>query len=78
MSDEVMDETGTAVQPEIDSIWLTRTSVKPFWLAVTLTLSLLGLFSFWPLLVAAGVASIAIAISWLGDSHVETDELPRS
>jgi hypothetical protein len=67
---------GAAPAPEIESIWLTRTSVKPLWLAVAMGLTLVGLFSFLPLLIGGIIAVIAITISWIGDSREESDELP--
>ena len=76
MSSEFIDEAGDAVKPEIESIWLTRTSVKPIWLAFTLGLFFIGLFGFWPLMVGAGIAAIAITIAWIGDSREDSDELP--
>ena len=77
MSDEFIDETGSANdQPEIESIWLTVTSVKPLWLAVSFGLLFIGLFSFRPLMYAAIIAVIAITISWISESRDESDELP--
>ncbi|MFY9265042.1 MAG: hypothetical protein WAO61_06415 [Solirubrobacterales bacterium] len=64
-------------RPQVDPIWLTRTSVKPIWLALTLALALIGLFAFWPLLVGAGIASALITLSWISESRAESDELPR-
>ena len=78
MSDEYIDETGAAPQTEVDSIWLTRTSVKPIWLAGTFGLTLIGLFAFRPLMIGAGVATLGIAIAWIGESRSESDELPLS
>jgi hypothetical protein len=76
MSDEFIDETGKPVQPEVESIWLTVTSVKPLWLAVSIGLMFIGLFSFWPLMVGAAIAVVAITISWITESQEESDELP--
>lgn len=77
MSNEFVDETGPAVdQPEIESIWLTVTSVKPLWLAISIGLALIGLFSFWPLMVGAAIAVVWITISWITESREESDELP--
>jgi hypothetical protein len=76
MSEEFIDETGSAATPEIESIWLTRTSVKPLWLAVSIGLMFIGLFAFWPLMAAAAISVVAITISWIGESREESDELP--
>ncbi|MGH2907464.1 MAG: hypothetical protein ACRDKI_11955 [Solirubrobacterales bacterium] len=76
MSDEFIDEAGSAPQTEVESIWLTRTSVKPVWLAVAIACTLLGLFSFWPLMVGGAVAAVVIALAWLSESREESDELP--
>jgi len=76
MSNEFIDETVAEQQPEVESIWLTRTSVKPLWLALSFGLFFIGLFGFWPLMVGAGIAVIAITIAWISDSRDESDELP--
>jgi hypothetical protein len=76
MSGEFIDEVGAANSPEIESIWLTRTSIKPLWLAISIGVAFIGLFSFWPLMVAGAVSVVLITISWIGDSRTESDELP--
>ena len=77
MSEEFIDETGAADdKPEIESIWLTVTSVKPLWLAVSIGLVFIGLFSFRPLMYAAIIAVVAITISWISESRDESDQLP--
>lgn len=77
MSSETIDTTAApSGRAEVESIWLTRGSNKPIWLAVALLCTLIGLFAFWPLLVAAGVATIAIAFSWASEARHESDELP--
>jgi hypothetical protein len=83
MSDEFIDTVptnsgGTPAAPEIDSIWLTKTSVKPIWLAGFIGLALIGLFAFWPLLIIATVVVIGISLAWLSESREESDELPLS
>lgn len=61
---------------EVTSIWLTRPSVKPVWLALTILGALTGLFAFWPLLVISAVAALLIVLSWAAEARAETDELP--
>ena len=76
---EFIDETGNApLSAEVESIWLTRTSVKPIWLAAMIGVTLIGLFAFWPALVIGAIASIGIVIAWIGESRDENDELPLS
>lgn len=76
--EEFIDEskTGANNQPEVDSIWLTRPSVKPIVLAVAFLLTLIGLFAFRPLMFAGLVTIAWVSIAWIGDSRVESDELP--
>ena len=77
---EFIDEakTGQAPQTEVDSIWLTKTSVKPFWLAVSFMLALCGLFAFRPLMYGAIIAVVWISIAWVLEGRDESDELPLS
>lgn len=71
------DDTATSASAaEITSIWLTRPSVKPIWLALTLLGMLAGLFVFLPLLVLSAVAALLIAISWAAEAHAGSNELP--
>lgn len=77
MNTESPNETTRPSTAEIDSVWLTRGSVKPIWLAGALLATLAGLFSFWPLLVAGAVASVLIAWSWAAEARAESGDLPR-
>lgn len=76
--EEFIDEStiGATAKPEVDSIWLTRPSVKPIVLAVAFLLTLIGLFAFRPLMFAGLVTIAWVSIAWIGDSRVESDELP--
>lgn len=80
MSDhaELIDEvkTGAVNNPEVDSIWLTRPSVKPIVLAVAFMLTLIGLFGWRPLMIFGIVLAVATTIAWISDSREESDELP--
>lgn len=78
--EEFIDESaiGAKAKPEVDSIWLTRPSIKPVVLAVAFLLTLIGLFAFRPLMFAGLVAIAWVSIAWIGDSRVESDELPLS
>jgi hypothetical protein len=78
MSSEVHDETNGPAATEIESVWLTRGSVKPIWLAVSLLATLIGLFAFLPLLVAGAVVSLLIAGRWVSEARAESGELPLS
>lgn len=78
MSSETIDNTTGAESTEIESIWLTRGSNKPIWLAVALLCTLIGLFAFEPLLIAAGAAFLMVAFSWVSEARAESDELPLS
>lgn len=76
--EEFIDEvtTGAASNPEVDSIWLTRPSVKPLVLAVAFTLTLIGLFGWRPLMIFGIVLALGVTIAWITDSRDESDELP--
>ncbi|MGH2959573.1 MAG: hypothetical protein ACRDKE_08190 [Solirubrobacterales bacterium] len=78
--EEFIDEvsTGATTRPEVDSIWLTRPSVKPIVLALAFLFTLIGLFAFPPLMFVGLVAIAWVSIAWIGDSRVESDELPLS
>lgn len=76
--EELIDQTqtGATANPEIDSIWLTRTSIKPIVLAVAFTLTLIGLFAFRPLMDLGIIVAVITTIAWIADSRDESDELP--
>jgi hypothetical protein len=78
MTEELIDESrvADAGAPEVETIWLTRPSVKPFVLAAALMLTLIGLFAFRPLMIVAIVVALVTALKWIGDSRAESDELP--
>jgi hypothetical protein len=78
--EEFIDEStiGATQTPEVDSIWLTRPSVKPIVLAVSLMITLIGLFAFRPVMWIGLVAVVITTVAWIGDSREESDELPLS
>lgn len=63
---------------EVDSIWLTKPSIKPIVLAWAFMLGLIGLFGFRPLMYAMIVVALITIIAWISDSREESDELPLS
>lgn len=71
------EQTGPGTtQPQVDSIWLTRTSTKPIWLAFFILCTFGGLFSFRPLMVVGAVISLGIAVAWALEARAESEELP--
>ena len=80
MSNETIDETrsGATANPEVDSIWLTRPSVKPPLLAASILCALIGLFAYRPLMYAALAAILWISLAWIFENRDESDELPLS
>lgn len=76
--EEFIDEvaTGATTQPEVDSIWLTRPSIKPIVLAVAFLITFIGLFAFRPVMFIGLIAIAWVSIAWIGDSRTESDELP--
>lgn len=69
---------GTAESSEVESIWLTKPSIKPIVLAACLMFALVGLFGFRPLMFAAIVVGAITAIAWIAESRHESDDLPLS
>ena len=78
MSEEFVDETRSAAakNPEVDSIWLTRPSIKPPLLAASILVALIGLFAYRPLMYAALIAILWISLAWIFENREESDELP--
>ncbi|MGK2877271.1 MAG: hypothetical protein ACSLFF_01635 [Solirubrobacterales bacterium] len=78
--EELIDEgrTGAPASTAVDSIWLTTPSVKPIVLAVSILISIIGLFAFRPLMFIGLVAVIAVTLAWIADSREESDDLPLS
>jgi hypothetical protein len=77
MSEELVDITTEApANPEIDSIWLTKPSIKPIVLAVSFLLALIGLYAFRPLMYVAILVALIVTIAWAFDNRDESDELP--
>jgi hypothetical protein len=70
--------TGGGDAPEIETIWLTKPSIKPIVLAASLMLAMVGLFGFRPLMFAAILVAVITMISWITESRHESDELPLS
>jgi hypothetical protein len=69
---------GAAEGSQIESIWLTKPSIKPIVLAASLMFALVGLFGFRPLMFAAIVVAVITTLSWIAESRRESDELPLS
>ncbi len=68
----------TGQNVEVESIWLTKPSIKPIVLAAALACAVIGLFGFRPLLYAAVVVVAITTVAWITDSRNESDELPLS
>lgn len=78
MTEEFIDETtsGLSEVTEVESIWLTRPSIKPIVMAVAIFISLIGLFAFRPLMIIGLVVVAITLLAWIGDARAESDELP--
>lgn len=76
--EELIDnaQTGAPDSIQVDSIWLTKPSIKPIVLAASLMFVLIGLFGFRPLMYIAIVVALVTTISWISESRGESDELP--
>ena len=78
--EEFIDESESrqAATTEVDSIWLTTPSIKPMLLAVSILVTLIGLFALRFVMIIGIIAIVAITISWISDSREESNDLPLS
>jgi hypothetical protein len=62
--------------PAGEEIHLPGPSILPVLTAVGITLTLIGLTTFWELSVIGGVLTIVCVVRWIADTRREVDALP--
>jgi hypothetical protein len=70
----------TPLEPELpptgEEIHLPGPSIQPILLAFGITIAIVGITTFFVLVVAGVVLSIGVIIAWVRDTRREIDELP--
>jgi hypothetical protein len=70
----------TPLEPELpptgEEIHLPGPSIQPLLLAFGITIAIVGITTFFVLVVAGVVLSIAVVVVWIRDTRREIDELP--
>jgi len=70
----------TPLEPELpptgEEIHLPGPSIQPLLLAFGITIAIVGITTFFVLVVAGVVLSIAVVVVWIRDARREIDELP--
>jgi hypothetical protein len=64
------------VPPAGEEIHLPGPSIQPLLLTVGITMALLGVTTFFPLVVAGVILSVWVIIAWARGARREIDELP--
>jgi len=64
------------IPPAGEEIHLPGPSIQPLLLAVGITIGLVGVTTFFPLVIAGVILSILVIVSWVRQTRREIDELP--
>ena len=64
------------IPPAGEEIHLPGPSVQPVLLAASITVALVGVTTFFPLVIAGGLLSLVIIVSWIRGAREDIDELP--
>jgi hypothetical protein len=64
------------VPPAGEEIHLPGPSIQPLLLAVGITVALVGVTTFFPLVIAGLILTVWVIIAWIRDTRREIDELP--
>ena len=64
------------VPPAGEEIHLPGPSIQPLLLAVGITIGLVGVTTFLPLVIAGVILSVLVIVSWVRQTRREIDELP--
>ena len=59
-----------------EAIHMPDPSYMPFALAISITVTLLGLLTWWPILVIGAVVTVVIIVRWVRMTRAEMNELP--
>jgi hypothetical protein len=64
------------IPPAGEDIHLPGPSVQPLLLAFGITVALVGVTTFFPLVVAGVILSLFVIVRWIRDTRRDVDELP--
>ena len=64
------------IPPAGEEIHLPGPSVQPLLLTFGITIALVGVTTFFPLVVAGAILSLAVIVRWIRGTRREIDELP--
>lgn len=64
------------VPPAGEEIHLPGPSIQPFLLTVFITMSLVGITTWWPLWVAGAIGGVLVILRWIADTRRDIAELP--
>jgi hypothetical protein len=64
------------IPPAGEEIHLPGPSVQPLLLTFGITIALVGVTTFFPLVVAGAILSLAVIVRWIRDTRRDVDELP--
>jgi hypothetical protein len=64
------------VPPAGEEIHLPGPSVQPLLLTVGITVALVGVTTYFPLVIAGVILSVWVTIAWIRDARRDIDELP--
>jgi hypothetical protein len=64
------------VPPAGEDIHLPGPSIQPLLLAFGITIALVGVTTFFPLVVAGLILSVVVIVRWIRDTRRDVDELP--
>ena len=64
------------IPPAGEDIHLPGPSVQPLLLTLGITVALVGVTTYFPLVVAGAILSVAVIVRWIRDTRREMDELP--
>lgn len=64
------------VPPAGEEIHLPGPSIQPLLLTVGITIGLVGVTTFFPLVIAGVILSVLVIVSWVRQARREIDELP--
>jgi hypothetical protein len=64
------------VPPAGEDIHLPGPSIQPLLLAFGITVALVGVTTFFPLVVAGLILSVVVIVRWIRDTRRDVDELP--
>jgi hypothetical protein len=71
---EIEHDPGLA--PPVEAIHMPDPSYKPAALALSIAVTLLGILTWWPIIVIGAVVTIVLIARWVSEARAEMNELP--